>query len=334
MADRLGTFRGVCASLAALAVILVGFAGCAHEEGAGDDRQLIVCTTGMIADITEQIVGDRIRVEALMGPGVDPHLYKPTSQDMAMLFKADMVLYNGLLLEGKMTASFEKLQDAGRPVYAVTELIDPASLLTPPEFAGHHDPHVWMDPIAWSRAVELVRDRVIELDPDGAELYRSRTNAYLEQLADLDAYARRVLAGVPESQRVLVTAHDAFNYFARRYGYEVEGVQGISTESEAGVRDIERLVDLIVDRSIPAVFSESTISNRNIDALIAGARARGWTVVRGGMLYSDAMGRPDTYTGTYLGMIDHNVTTIARALGGEDVPAGGWSGRLTSEDGP
>src|SRR5690606_8028179 len=228
-----------------------------------------------------------------------------------------------------LTDALIRTADAGRPVHAVTGLIDGQYLLEPEEFQGHQDPHVWMDPRAWARAVEAVRDALIEHDPEHRGVYEANAGAYLERLEELDAYAERVLSSVPERQRVLVTAHDAFNYFGRRYGYEVVGIQGISTESEAGVRDIERLVSLLVERRIPAVFVESTVSERNVRALIAGAAARGHEVVVGGRLYSDAMGPPGTYEGTYIGMIDHNVTTIARALGGE-APERGMNGRLAA----
>ncbi|MAY73352.1 MAG: manganese transporter [Phycisphaerae bacterium] len=288
----------------------------------------VVCTVGMITDIVRAVAGERAEVIGLMGTGVDPHLYRPTRSDVQRIVDADVVFYNGLLLEGKMTDSLLRAKGAGKSVYAVTELLDKAYLLAPDGFDGHHDPHVWMDPKAWSRSVEVVRDAMMEIDADGADVYRSNADAYLAQLAELDAYAERVLLSVPEAQRVLVTAHDAFNYFGRRFGYEVVGIQGISTESEAGVRDIERLVDLLVERNVGAVFVESTVSDRNVSALLTGARARGRDVVLGGELFSDAMGDADTYEGTYVGMIDHNVTVIARALGGE-APERGLHGKLS-----
>ncbi len=290
----------------------------------------IVTTTGMVGDTIRAVVGDRGRVTSLMGAGVDPHLYKPTRSDIAQLMNADAVFYNGLLLEGKMTDALIRAATSGRRVHAVTELLDESSLLEPPEFQGHFDPHVWMDPRAWGNTVVVVLDKLIELDPEGEDTYRANAQAYIKQLRELDAYAQRVLATVPEHARVLVTAHDAFNYFGRRYDYQVVGIQGISTESEAGVRDIQRLVDLLVERRIGAVFVESTVSRRNVESLIAGARASGQSVSIGGELFSDAMGAPGSYEGTYLGMIDHNVTTITRALGGQ-APEGGRLGRLGSD---
>ncbi len=287
----------------------------------------IVATVGMIADIAESVAGDRAEVTGLMGTGIDPHLYKPTRSDIGRLMSADIVFYNGLLLEGKMTDALVRAAVSGRPVYAVTEELDEQYLLEPEDFAGHYDPHVWMDPSAWTRAVGAVRDKLIDFDPDAADHYRASAESYIAEINALTAYAERVLATVPKQQRVLVTAHDAFNYFGRRFGFEVVGIQGLSTESEAGVKDIERLVDLLVDRNIGAVFVESTVSERNIRALIAGAASRGHTVTIGGKLFSDAMGDAGTYEGTYIGMIDHNVTTIARALGGT-APATGMHGKL------
>jgi len=287
----------------------------------------VVATTGMIADAAANVVGGTYEVIGLMGPGVDPHLYKATRSDIATLDSAYYVFYNGLLLEGKITDALIRVATAGKKVYAVTELIDESYLLEPEEFAGHFDPHVWMDPRAWSKAVQVIEEKLSEADPKYATTFSQRAKQYVAQLAELDRYAEKILNSVPKESRVLVTAHDAFNYFGKRYGYEVLGIQGISTESEAGVQDIERLVDTLVSRKIKAVFVESTVSSRNINALIEGATARGHVVEIGGELFSDAMGKPGTYEGTYVGMIDHNVSTIAKALGG-NVPAGGFQGKL------
>jgi manganese/zinc/iron transport system substrate-binding protein len=282
----------------------------------------VVATTGIVGDLVRNVAGDAAAVAQLMSEGVDPHLYKPTRSDIARLLGADIVFYNGLLLEGKMTDALVRVATSGKPVFAVTELIDESYLRSPPEFQGHHDPHVWMDPRAWAKAVEVVRDRLAARDPARADAYRANADRTLATLAGLDAYAERVLATVPPERRVLVTAHDAFGYFGRRYGFEVQGVQGLSTESEAGLRRIEELVEMIVARGVPAVFVETTVPDRTVRALVAGAEARGHAVAIGGSLFSDAMGAPGTYEGTYVGMIDHNVTTIARALGGQTPPRG------------
>ena len=287
----------------------------------------VVATTGMVADVARNLAGPRAEVTQLMGEGVDPHLYKATRSDVTRMLRADLVLYNGLLLEGKLTDALVRVAGSGRPVRAVTELVDESFLLEPPEFQGLFDPHLWMDPSAWASTIDVVRDALIELDPDHDEDYRANAEAYRAALKQLDAYAMRILATVPPERRVLITAHDAFNYLGRRYDFEVQGIQGISTESEAGLRRVEQLVDLLVERQIPAVFVETTIPARGVQALIAGAADRGHEVAIGGALYSDAMGPPGSYEGTYIGMIDHNVTTIARALGGTP-PAGGLNGRL------
>ncbi len=309
--------------------VLVAVVVAGVSAALGGEPLRVVATTGMVADLVRNVAGERADVTGLMGSGVDPHLYKATRTDTAALMRADLVFYNGLMLEGKMSDALIRAATAGRKVYAVTELLDESDLLEPEAFEGQYDPHVWMDPAAWSRAVVVVRDKLTEADPAGADNYRSNAERYAETLRELDEYAQRVLSSVPEERRVLVTAHDAFNYFGRRYGFEVVGIQGISTESEAGVRDIERIVGVIVSRRIPAVFVESTVSDRNVRALIDGARSRGLAVEIGGRLFSDAMGSPGTYEGTYVGMIDHNVTTIARALGG-DAPERGMSGRLAA----
>ncbi|MFK7759941.1 MAG: metal ABC transporter solute-binding protein, Zn/Mn family [Phycisphaerales bacterium] len=290
----------------------------------------IVTTTGMITDPARFIAGNHATVVGIIGSGIDPHLYKPSRTDIATLSSADLILYNGLLLEGRMTDALVRIAGSGIAVRAISESIDESSLLSPPDFEGHHDPHLWMDPIAWANAVNIIAESVITQDPSNTDSYNANNNAYQQQLSALDEYAVQVLSSVPLDQRVLVTAHDAFNYFGQRYNYQVVGIQGISTESEAGVRDIERIVDLLVERKIKAVFVETTVSDRNINALIAGARARGHEVIIGGSLFSDAMGQPGTYEGTYIGMIDHNVTTIARALGGE-APKLGLNGLLSNE---
>jgi manganese/zinc/iron transport system substrate-binding protein len=324
----------------AVASLLILQTGCDRSSTAGGDAPpapstnakpaipfTAVVTTGMVGDIVIHIAGDRAKVHALMGAGVDPHLYRPTRDDVSALLAADIVFYNGLNLEGKMSDTFIKVARSGKPVYAVTELLSEDFLLSPPEFQGHDDPHVWMDPHGWMKAAEVVVAKLSEFDPDGAAGYQANGEKYLAELTRLSQYADERLKTIPAERRVLVTAHDAFNYFARAYGIEVLGIQGISTDSEAGLQKIESLVSLLVERSIPAVFTESSVSSKNINALIEGAKARGREVRIGGELFSDAMGPAETYEGTYVGMIDHNVTTIVRALGGE-APQQGMNGKL------
>ena len=290
----------------------------------------IVTTCGMVTDIVREVAGDKARVSGLLGEGVDPHLYKPTRDDVAKLLKADVVFYSGLMLEGRMSDTFLKIARRGASVFAVTELLDEKFLLEPEEFHGHTDPHVWMDVSGWMEAVKVVARSLSEVDPEHAAFYERNAKRYNTQLARLDDYAKKALSSIPKERRVLITAHDAFHYFGRAYGIEVRGIQGISTESEAGVADINKLVDYLVDRKIPAIFVESSVSDKNIKALVEGCKSRGHQVRIGGELFSDAMGKPGSYEGTYLGMIDHNVTLIARALGGE-APERGLNGKLAEK---
>ena len=322
--------------------------GCSRDDGAGGAPNTakaatsgekgaarvypykITTTIGMVGDIVRQVAGEAAVVRNIIGEGVDPHLYKPTRGDVVALQSADVIFYSGLMLEGKMTDTLIKVAASGKAVFAVTELLDKEWLLEPPEFAGHFDPHVWMDASAWSKAVEAVAVALGEFDEPNAEAYRSNAVRYRKELEGLHEYAKRTIGSIPEGQRILITAHDAFNYFGRAYGLTVMGVQGISTESEAGLQDINGLVDILVAQRVPAVFFETSVAEKNVLALVEGARYRGHQVVVGGSLYSDAMGAAGTYEGTYIGMIDHNVTTIARALGGTPPPRG-MSGRLAEE---
>lgn len=299
--------------------------GCARERDARSDTDesaepyKIVCTVGMITDIVGNLAGDYAEVEGIIGEGIDPHLYKPTRGDVIKLNQADVVFYNGLLLEGKMTDVLISVASKGKLVKAVTEAIleETDYLLEKDDGSAYTDPHVWMDVSGWLRAIAVVAETLAAYDPENAESYRSKATVYADQLEALDAYAKVAISTIPKSQRVLVTAHDAFQYLGRAYSIEVRGIQGMSTESEAGVRDLEDLVDFIVERQIPAVFVESSVADKNVRALVEGARARGHDVIIGGSLFSDAMGQAGTYEGTYIGMIDSNVTTITNALGGQ-----------------
>jgi len=288
----------------------------------------VVATTSMIADAARQVAGDRAKVTALMGPGVDPHSYRQTRSDIAAMARADLVLWHGLYLEAQLEEFFLDLEKR-RNVVAVGEAIDKSKLLSHAEYKGRYDPHVWMDPKLWETVVLAVRDALIKTDPEGEATYRANTDKHIADIEKLITYMQSVTKTVPEKSRVLLTAHDAFNYFGRGYDFEVMGIQGISTESEAGLRRVEELVDTIVDRNIAAVFVESSVPERNVRALIEGAAARGQKVEIGGTLFSDAMGEPGTYEGTYIGMIDHNATLITRALGG-DAPATGMQGKLAT----
>jgi manganese/zinc/iron transport system substrate-binding protein len=277
----------------------------------GDGPIEVVSTTGMVAEVVERVGGERVRVSALMGAGVDPHLYKPSPGDISALSKADAIFFSGLHLEGKMGDVLERL-GRSKPAVAVAEGIEPDRLIDLE--GGQVDPHVWFDVALWSETIEVVREAMTIFDPSSADAYARNAEAYRLELADLDEEVRSRIAEIPEHRRVLVTAHDAFGYFGRAYDVEVRGIQGISTESEAGVREINELVDELVDRRIPAVFVESSVSDRNVRALVEGCEARGHRMRIGGQLYSDAMGAAGTPEGTYPGMVRHNVGTIAEAL--------------------
>lgn len=323
-------------------LILLATTGCSFGSGDGvNDRGnpnrfsgtypiLAVATIGMVADIVREVGGEHVAVQQIMGSGVDPHLYKPTRDDVLKIMDGDIVFYCGLMLEGKMADTLVKV-GRQRPVFAVTELIDTDQLLEPDDYAGHFDPHVWMDVSAWSNCVDATARALAKFDPRHADAYQANADAYKQRLAELHAYGRKSLGSVPETSRVLITSHDAFNYFGRAYDLEVIGVQGISTESEAGLQRVNQLVDMIVSRQVRAVFVESSVPRKNIEAIVEGVRARGHELKIGGELYSDAMGETGTYEGTYIGMLDHNMTLVTRALGGE-APAGGFQNRLSASD--
>ncbi|MGH9361494.1 MAG: metal ABC transporter solute-binding protein, Zn/Mn family, partial [Thermoanaerobaculia bacterium] len=267
-----------------------------------------VATTGMVADLVAGVGGPRVAVSGLMGEGVDPHLYHASPGDLQKLAAADIIFYNGLHLEGKMAEVFARLSHS-RATFAVTEGLPPELLRQPPEFQGQFDPHVWFDVSLWARCALRLGEILAAFDPGGAAEYRERAAKLQSSLLDLHQEVRMRIAEVPREARVLVTAHDAFGYFGRAYDLEVRGIQGLSTDSEASVREIGRLVALIAERKVRAVFVETSVSERNIRALIEGCAARGHRVVVGGQLFSDAMGKPGTPEGTYAGMVRHNVET-------------------------
>ena len=302
-----------------LTAVALALAGCGKQAvgrvdpNLGDREIRVVATTGMVTDIVENVGGERVAIEGLMGPGVDPHLYKATEGDVIRLADADVVLYNGLHLEAKLSEVFERMGGRVRTV-AVTDGIPRERLISSAAFGAAHDPHVWFDVRLWMDATRETRDALSALDPAHAATYRANAERYLADLAELDRYVRRRSAEVPRERRVIITAHDAFNYFGRAYGFEVRGLQGISTVTEAGTGDIQALADFIVDRQIPSIFVESSVSPRTIEAVEEAVRARGFDVGIGGSLFSDAMGDPGTPEGTYVGMVRHNVDTIVEGL--------------------
>jgi len=277
---------------------------------AGTPPIRVVCTTGMLADLARNLGGERLQVTALMGEGVDPHLYKVSPGDVAKLDAADLVLFNGLHLEGKLGELFKRLARR-KPAYALAESLPAERLLG---LEGAPDPHVWFDVSLWRDLADRLCELLVAFDPAGAAEYRQRHAAYAARLDDLHAWVQQEIASIPAPRRVLVTAHDAFRYFGRAYGIEVRGIQGISTESEAGLKEINQLVDFLVERQIKAVFVESSVSTRNVQAIREGCQARGHPIVLGGELFSDALGPADRPEGTYEGMVRHNVRTIVEAL--------------------
>lgn len=302
--------------LHAICLLLVFLWGCAGKpaEELDDTGQIVVVgTTGMVTDLAQRIGGDRVRVLGLMGPGVDPHYYKASQGDLAKLERADLILYNGLLLEGKMQDIFGKMARAKR-IVAVADAIDKKDLLQPAELEGHYDPHIWFDVSLWSKTIDPVVRALAETDPQGADVYRRNGDMYREELDVLDAWVIEQVGQIPDGQRVLITAHDAFGYFGRAYGIQVMGLQGISTVAEYGVNDVTGLVDFISERKIRSIFVESSIPERSIEAVRQGCLERGHTVSIGGTLYSDAMGTQGSGADTYLGMVRSNVETVVGAL--------------------
>ncbi len=296
--------------LYALLVTMPFIFSCEKTEDSG--KLKVVSTIGMINDIVRSVGANFVDAEGLMGPGIDPHLYKASAGDVKTLISADIIFINGLHLESKMGEVLEKMRN--KVVVAVADGIDKKDLLTPPEFKGAHDPHVWFDVQLWMASLTAVRDTLIKEDPTNKEAYTKNAALYLQGLNDLDAYIRDEIQKVPQHLRVLVTAHDAFNYFGKAYGFTVKGLQGISTESEAGTQDVQRLSSYIADNKIPAIFIETSIPVRNIKAVQDAVVAKGWNVVVGGELFSDAMGDEGTFEGTYFGMVKHNVDTIVGSL--------------------
>jgi len=281
----------------------------------------IVTTTGMIGDAAKIVAGEWADVVSLMGPGIDPHLYKASEGDVTLMAEADLILYNGVHLEGRMTRVFEKMEGRANTI-AVGEAV-PESLLVPVQGGnGSHDPHIWFDVRVWMYVVDAIGEGLAQLDTLHSADYRKNAAAYHDSLITLDAWVRKRVNEIPESTRVLITAHDAFRYFGHAYGVEVRGLQGISTATEAGTGDVRGLADFIVQRKIPAIYVESSVPPRTIEAVKAAVRDRGFEVNIGGELFGDAMGDAGTSEGTYLGMVRHNVNTIVGGLKGETVDSG------------
>lgn len=289
------------------------FLSCGGKAISPSQKLSIVCTVGMVTDVTQVIAGDKADVIGLMGPGVDPHLYKVSHGDVEKLANADVVFYNGLHLEGKMADVLVQMARE-RVVIPVTKDIPDSLLREPPEFEGHYDPHVWMEPMLWARCLTTISNELSALRPIHANEFKQRADSLAALCAQLTQDAERKFAEIPQERRVLITAHDAFGYFGQAFQIEVHGLQGISTATEYGVADVTNLVDLISTRQVKAVFVESSVPTKPLEAVIEGCKSRNHTVTIGGTLYSDAMGETGTPEGTYIGMLRHNIYTIYEAL--------------------
>ncbi len=306
---------------AALLMMILGvlaaalFAGCGgqKESATADGKVIVVTTIGMIADAVKNITGDSVTLYGLMGPGVDPHLYKATKGDIDRLNSANIILYNGLNLEAKMAEIFKQMS-ASKVAVPVGEAVPDSLRRHPAQFQGHPDPHIWFDVSLWEMAVREIIATLTKYDTAHTDMYCLNGAAYLDSLHALDIWVREQMATIPQDQRVLVTAHDAFGYFGRAYGIEVVGLQGISTVTEAGLYDVTHMIDMLVERKIKAVFVESSVPRKSIEAVVAGCQSRGHEIVIGGELFSDAMGQAGAPEGTYLGMVRHNVNAIVKAL--------------------
>ena len=299
-----------------LLALCFGFLSCQTQSSSENQEKesiKIVCTTGMLADAVHNIVGEEAQVIGLMGPGVDPHLYKATQGDLKELSNADIIIYNGLHLEGKMGEIFEKLENRKRIIVAA-DGVKKSELIQSADFQGAFDPHLWFDVALWAEVVEHLGIEISTVEGFNKDAILKNTLSYSNKLKELDLWVSEEIAKIDSSKRVMITAHDAFGYFGRAYNIEVRGLQGISTLSEYGLKDVSDLVSYITDKKIQAVFVESSVSDRSLKAVVEGCEKRGHTIDIGGTLYSDAMGQEGTAEGEYIGMVNYNVNTIVKAL--------------------
>ena len=285
-----------------------------NDSSDKDSKPNVVATTTMIADLARQIGGDSIEVKALMGSGVDPHLYKASEGDVTKLYTADLILYNGLHLEGKMGEIFEQMESQNIKTVALAEAIDEDKLIGSEYFASNYDPHIWFDISYWTQLSQDLHAHLVQLDPESKTYFDQNFSTYQAQLKELELEVNAIIATLPDEKRILVTAHDAFNYFGQAYGFQVVGLQGLSTATEAGVQDVQRLAQFIIDKKVKAIFVESSVPQRTIEALQAAVTAKDFEVAIGGTLYSDALGSDGTPEAQYIGMFRANVTTIVNAL--------------------
>ncbi|EPR72250.1 Manganese ABC transporter, periplasmic-binding protein SitA [Winogradskyella psychrotolerans RS-3] len=295
-----------------LAITLI-FTAC-KDESKDNGKLNIVTTTTMITDLVQNIGGDMINIQGLMGSGVDPHLYKASEGDVSKLVNADIIFYSGLHLEGKLVEVLEKMESSQKITIALSDALDENTLIGSKYFASNYDPHVWFDINYFQQFAKKVANVLSKKDPENAQKYEANKNAYIVKLETLQNNIKQTIETLPKGKRILVTAHDAFNYFGKAYGFEVVGLQGISTATEAGVQDVQKLATFIIEKNIKAIFIESSVPKRTIEALQASVKSKGHDVEIGGTLYSDALGSAGTVEGTYIGMFEYNVNTIVNAL--------------------
>ncbi|WP_299213992.1 zinc ABC transporter substrate-binding protein [uncultured Aquimarina sp.] len=287
---------------------------CKQEPKDPNKKLNVVTTTTMITDLVENIGGDLITVQGLMGSGVDPHLYKASEGDVTKLVNADVIFYNGLHLEGKLVEVFEKMGSQNIKTVAVGEVLDKSILIGSDYFASNYDPHIWFSVKNWKQVAAFTIEKLKELDPKNAIAFETNGKAYLEKLDILEAKLKGIIETLPKEKRILVTAHDAFSYFGKEYEFNVVGLQGLSTATEAGVQDVQKLATFIIENEVKAIFVETSVPKRTIEALQAAVKSKDHEVIIGGTLYSDALGNPGTIEGTYIGMFEYNVNTIVNAL--------------------
>ena len=273
----------------------------------------IVTTTGIIGDVVEQVAGDSAEVTSIMGPGTDPHIYKPTPGDIDLLDGADVIIANGLHLEGKMAEMLDKYSQE-KPVIFIADGIRTSKLIKSADFEGAYDPHIWFDTKIWMEGMEYMTEELIKLDTSCRQYYEKNFESYVSEIEKADDWIADQLESVPEDQRILITSHDAFSYFGRRYGLEVRGIQGISTNSEVGLKDISDMVDFVIEREIPSIFVETSTSDKTAQSIVDGCKDKGYKLRLDGPLFSDALGEPDSEGGTYIGMIRKNVKVIVEGL--------------------
>ena len=296
-------------------ILSIFLISCNGNDKSHENKKLkVVATTTMITDLVKKIAGDRVELKGLMRAGVDPHLYKATEGDMNLFLNADLVFYNGLHLEGKLVELFEKMSKRGSNLFAISDGIDKSMLISSSDFANNYDPHIWFDIGIWKKAAEYVAKKLADVDNSNKDYYFSNLKTYLKELDSAENVIKQKVNELPKEQRILITAHDAFNYFGRAYGFEVKGLQGISTLSEASVFDVQNLANFIIEKNIKAVFVETSVPMKNIEALRQAVKSKGQEIKIGGEIFSDSLGNTDRPEGTYIGMMIHNVNTIVNSL--------------------